>query len=29
VRHVFNSQLQATRHVQESLLALRTPGNGR
>ena len=26
VRHVFNSQLQATRHVQESLAALRTSG---
>ena len=26
VRHVFNSQLQATRHVQESLVALRSSG---
>ena len=29
VRHVFNSQLQATRHVQESLAALRTSGPAR
>ena len=29
VRHVFNSQLQATRHVQESLQALRASGGAR
>ena len=28
VRHVFNSQLQATRHVDEALASLRVRGGG-